>query len=691
MISSTTRTAGPYAGNGSQTVFPFNFVIFAAADLLVQQTDNLGNVTTLTLTSQYSVTLNSNQNTTPGGTVNLTTATPTGYTLNMSSQEQALQPVNLTNSGNFYPQVINNALDYITILIQQILTRFSGLLSFPLGDPASAQLPAVASRANNLLGFDSNGNAVAVTPAAGTASALSTSLLSAIGSTLVSFLQAGTGAVVRLLQNKLREQLSVTDFGADPTYAADSTAAFNAAINYLQLNANYRGGTIHVPRGHYMLSSTLALTAYATGQVHNIYFSGEGPDNTVLDFAMAGIGTDGITFNQGAHFGVENLCIQNAKRDGLSLNIGAYGTANFSQNFYIRNVRIQACGRYGLLSYNCFMGELSDIWSFSNTSTGIVLGGFHTSLDVRRCWSELNGVDGWDINGVAYSAFTACGADTNTGWGWTFQNCTGVAMNGCGAESNGKDPFYALTQTVSNASIPAQNYGIHGLVFTGCFTTSNSTLGAGTYSSFLGVSTANGIPAEIKINGGIGWPNTVSDVAIVLAGTSGQITLHKELFNDSGFTAADVLSGSYEVKNLTQAGRRTLAQLSSAQSLASGTTTVAAIATLSTNDLGCTISSNQVVVPRGINKVRVSVGADFAANATGVRQVYVQHNSVGGLGLPVSTVNAVASGDTVMSLTSSVVSVVAGDTFSFQVYQNSGAALNLSNTNYTYIEVEAVS
>ena len=278
MISSTTRTAGPYAGNGSQTVFPFNFVIFAAADLLVQQTDNLGNVTTLTLTSQYSVTLNSNQNTTPGGTVNLTTATPTGYTLNMSSQEQAIQPVNLTNSGNFYPQVINNALDYITILIQQILTRLTGVLSFPLGDPASAQLPAVASRANNLLGFDANGNAVAYTPAAGTATALSTALsssagttmingtwfgsvvttisalASSIGSSLLGFIQAGTGAIARSIQSKLRDNVSAQDFGALGNGVANDTTAF--------VNATALGLPVYVP----YTSSFYVVTALTAAQ-----------------------------------------------------------------------------------------------------------------------------------------------------------------------------------------------------------------------------------------------------------------------------------------------------------------------------------------------------------------------------------------------------------------------------------------
>ena len=45
----------------------------------------------------------------------------------------------------------------------------------------------------------------------------------------VQYNPAGTGAVVTNVQTKLREFLSITDFGADPTDVADSTAAIAAA------------------------------------------------------------------------------------------------------------------------------------------------------------------------------------------------------------------------------------------------------------------------------------------------------------------------------------------------------------------------------------------------------------------------------------------------------------------------------
>jgi hypothetical protein len=58
------------------------------------------------------------------------------------------------------------------------------------------------------------------------------------------FLQSGTGAVVRNFRDKLREAVSVMDFGADPTGVTDSAAAVLAAFNHIR---DIGGGTIDFP------------------------------------------------------------------------------------------------------------------------------------------------------------------------------------------------------------------------------------------------------------------------------------------------------------------------------------------------------------------------------------------------------------------------------------------------------------
>ena len=119
-INSSTRIAGPYTGNGSTTAYPFSFKVFSTAEVTVVQT-NLSLVeTTLTLGTNYTVSLNANQNSNPGGTVNMVTAPAAGFKITLTSSLTYTQTLDLTNQGGFYPSTINDALDRATIQIQQL-------------------------------------------------------------------------------------------------------------------------------------------------------------------------------------------------------------------------------------------------------------------------------------------------------------------------------------------------------------------------------------------------------------------------------------------------------------------------------------------------------------------------------------------------------------------------------------------
>ncbi len=108
--------------------------------------------------------LNADQDGSPGGSVTLTAGVlATGYTLIISSSIDELQETDITNAGGFYPEVITNALDLLTILVQQLQEQVNRSIKLPTTDPAlQVELASAAQRAGLLLGFDSIGNAQAV-------------------------------------------------------------------------------------------------------------------------------------------------------------------------------------------------------------------------------------------------------------------------------------------------------------------------------------------------------------------------------------------------------------------------------------------------------------------------------------------------------------------------------------------------
>lgn len=163
-ISSTTRTAGPFVGNGTTASFAFAFKVFAASDVDVFQRATVsGVVTQLTFATDYTVTLNAEQNSNPGGTVTLTAGNlATGQTLLIVSGIDNTQTVDITNQSAFYPSVINDALDRSTAQIQQVNARANRALRFPDTEISfSGVIPTASARANQMLGFDSTGNVIA--------------------------------------------------------------------------------------------------------------------------------------------------------------------------------------------------------------------------------------------------------------------------------------------------------------------------------------------------------------------------------------------------------------------------------------------------------------------------------------------------------------------------------------------------
>lgn len=85
-------------------------------------------------------------------------------------------------------------------------------------------------------------------------------LAASSGSSLVGFIQSGTGAAARTVESKLRDMVSAKDFGAVGNGIANDTAAIQAAATYCSSN----GKDLFIPAGTYLITSTITISCGVT-------------------------------------------------------------------------------------------------------------------------------------------------------------------------------------------------------------------------------------------------------------------------------------------------------------------------------------------------------------------------------------------------------------------------------------------
>ena len=95
-------------------------------------------------------------------------------------------------------------------------------------------------------------------------------------STNINFLASGAGAQTRSIESKLRDVVSVKDFGATGNGTTDETAFFQAAVDAVQAAG---GGTVFIPAGRYLIKSPVYITE------DNVSIKGVG-DASIIDLSQ---------------------------------------------------------------------------------------------------------------------------------------------------------------------------------------------------------------------------------------------------------------------------------------------------------------------------------------------------------------------------------------------------------------------
>tara|TARA_R110000868_G_scaffold249898_6_gene506385 strand:- start:285 stop:2198 length:1914 start_codon:yes stop_codon:yes gene_type:complete len=253
-------------------------------------------------------------------------------------------------------------------------------------------------------------------------------LAASSGSSLVGYLPGGANAVATTVQAKLRQNVSVLDFGANTTPGTtDMTAAFTAALTALS-----SGGRLYVPPGTYLISSLLTLPS-------NVLLEGASDVSTVIK-------------QSGAFYAVKMgaICaIRNIKFLGTSSATGAIDVSNIGWGD-IEHCHIEQFNGTNAVSFNinesyrvrishCYIYDFYYAFKFA---------GSVTTLEVTKCNIGVGNASGRAIDATSGTSieayFNTCYFESCYGPNPIYCNTFGhLTFTSCGFEAMCVNPAYA--------------------------------------------------------------------------------------------------------------------------------------------------------------------------------------------------------------------------------------------------------
>lgn len=203
-----------------------------------------------------------------------------------------------------------------------------------------------------------------------------------------------TGAVNRLINEKLAEIVSVKDFGAVGDGITDDTTAIQAAITYAQsLFYKSGGSTVFFPAGRYVTSNTLTVT-------RTINFLGEGSTTSTIEptSALAGPclqwGVDGDTPRPAYASVIEKIGFYGQN----TTNSAADGIAMWASHTEIKDCIISEFAGNGIYAFESWSNSVNNCYIRLNDLNGIKIYDACNIFVISNCYILSNGNNGILVN-----------------------------------------------------------------------------------------------------------------------------------------------------------------------------------------------------------------------------------------------------------------------------------------------------
>lgn len=745
-IETTARLAGPFPGNGATTAFDFAFKVFATSDLSVFLRDADDVDTSQTETTHYTVSLNSDQDSDPGGTVTFVTAPASGYDVYINSAIPLTQSTSLSNAGGFYPAVLNNVHDRHTALIQQLEAKFGRAFLAPVGE-SGASTAALSAYYADVTGPDNIGT-VAEALGDGTiddllgirrfntlALLLADTAMDYASGTVVEagdyvtvvdggyvYTVAASGASdhhvttaggVKLYVLPGPKGFNIRAFGALGDGSTDDSAAIQKAWDWiLDGNADYE--PLHIPMGRFVVNSQVTSTAdsYNGSEKYGLKIYGDGPGSVLVNTNSTGclkwtqasardVRVHGKDFsiemaaggNNGdlLHF-AQNPGGLSRQEDLLLENVQIY-PADPTTDYYTNG--IVATGLYWPTLRNCQIANpygpgVTTATQHQGTAAFNVENSYGPQAYNCKLWGGSYGV-----------YYDSVDSEGGTFIGNVFDNDIGIYVNSTAVEPGlaiGDNHFNCASKGVH--IINRKLFEIYGNIWYNEETTAYEDIDLdncedGTIDNITFHFGGNALRKNITVDANcerIQITNTkhrAEGTAIELASGCDEITIIHPYFTSDVDTRIDD-NGATNL-NVTHINPpRWEGALSSSQSISTESDTVVDW-TNEVKDVGgwdhSTTTEIGVPTDLGIKRVRVTVQTSWANNSTGVRNIRLQKNGSVVQGCPKAHNDASLLSE--LNMSSGIIDCDGGDTFRVLAYQSSGGALNLNSSANTWFKIEA--